>query len=212
MQFRYFVHHRLGNLMALVWFASSISNLFSASVARRIGLVKAMVFTHLPAAVILGFIPLAQAWWVLGGLMVFRAAFNSMDQAPRSAFVAAVFLPEERTAVMGTLNLVKTLGQAAGPLFTGFFMDKHNWWVVFVVGAVLKVLYDMGLLFMFMNTKVPEHGRQRRTHVTEMDVVQLMGGELMPLGQNDIDDDEDEEDHGESSERQKVQYEWSEEV
>ncbi|KAF2097093.1 MFS general substrate transporter [Rhizodiscina lignyota] len=209
-RFRYFVHHRLGNIMAAMWFASSISNLFSASVARRIGLVKAMVFTHLPGAILLGFIPLAQSWFALAVLIILRAAFNSMDQAPRSAFVAAVFLPEERTAVMGTINLVKTLGQAAGPLITGVLIDRKKWWVGFVIGAVLKVIYDIGLLAMFLKTKVPEHGRRpRQTPVTEMDVVTLMGGELLPLGQEDDDDDADE---GEPSEGSKVQYEWGEDV
>lgn len=204
--------------MALVWFTASLSNLFSAPLARRVGLVRAMVFTHLPAALFLGCIPLATTPNSIAILIVLRAAFNSMDQAPRSAFVAAVFLPEERTAVMGTINLVKTLGQSLGPLVTGVMMDRKKWWVVFVVGAVLKVLYDIGLLAMFLRTKLPEHGRRpRRTPVTEVDVGTLLGGELLPLGQDDDDDEEemDDEESGNLSAQGrsgKVQYGWSEDL
>lgn len=183
--------------MALVWFASSVCNLFSASVARRIGLVRAMVFTHLPGAIILGFIPLANSWAVMGVLIVLRSAFNSMDQAPRSAFVAAVFLPAERTAVMGTINLVKTLGQAAGPLVTGFLMQRKKWWIAFVLAAALKVVYDIGLLVMFVNTKVAEHGRQpRTTPVSDMDVGILLDEQMLPspaaFESFEVSDEEDE--------------------
>lgn len=118
-RYKWFITSRLGYSMALVWLFASVANLFSASVARRIGLVRAMVFTHLPNAIFLAFIPLAPTWWSLLMLLFLHAAFGSMDQAPREAFVAAVFLPSERTAVMGTINLVKTIAAAGGPLLTG---------------------------------------------------------------------------------------------
>lgn len=181
--------------MALVWFASSVCNLFSAPVARRLGLVRAMVFTHLPGAIALALIPLASNWFWIGLLMILRAAFNSMDQAPRSAFVAAVFLPEERTAVMGTINLVKTLGQAGGPLLTGYFIQQKKWWVTFVVAASLKVVYDLGLLFMFRNTMLAEHGRRpRQTPVSDADVGILLDETILPSPANfEVADDYDDE-------------------
>ncbi|EMC97993.1 hypothetical protein BAUCODRAFT_104938 [Baudoinia panamericana UAMH 10762] len=148
---RWFVHH-LGYAMAAVWLVASIANLFSASVARRIGLIRAMVFTHLPNAIFLAFIPLATTWWWLLILLLASSAFGSMDQAPRSAFVAAVFLPSERTVVMGTLNFVRTLASAGGPILTGYLHDQKKWGVVFVISAVLKVAYDCGLLAMFLKT------------------------------------------------------------
>lgn len=170
-RYRWFVTYRIGYAMALVWLVASVANLFSASVARRLGLVKAMVFTHLPNAIFLGLIPLAPTWrWMLAALLL-SAAFGSMDQAPRSAFVAAVFLPSERTHVMGTLNLVKTLASAGGPLLTGYLHDKKLWGPVFVISAILKISYDIGLLSMFLKTKLPEQGRRRDLqHMTIADV------------------------------------------
>lgn len=93
---------RIGYYMSAVWLVASIGNLFSASIARRLGLVRTMVLMHLPNAIFLLFIPLAPTWWIKLILLLGSAALGSVDQAPRMAFVAAVFTSEERTAVMGS--------------------------------------------------------------------------------------------------------------
>ena len=193
-RYRWFVTNRVGYAMAAVWLVASIANLFSASVARRLGLVRAMVFTHLPNAIFLAFIPLAHTWWLMLMLLLASSAFGSMDQAPRSAFVAAVFPPSERTAIMGTINLVKTLASAGGPLVTGYFQTKKMWGAVFVCSAVLKMLYDIGLLAMFLKTKLPEHGRRPRdVTFSDVDVGILLNEQLAHPDEFEGDDDEDDE-------------------
>jgi hypothetical protein len=62
-----------------------------------------------------------------------------MDQAPRSAFLSAVVLPEERTAVMGVVNVAKSLSQSAGPTVTGVLAGGGKFWVAFVVAGSLKI-------------------------------------------------------------------------
>ena len=127
-------------------------------------------------------------------LLLVSSAFGSMDQAPRSAFVAAVFRPSERTAVMGTINLVKTVASAGGPLVTGYFHDKKMWGAVFVLAGLLKVSYDVGLAVMFLKTKLPEHGRmQREVTVSDMDVGILLDEQLVHPDEFETDDEEDEE-------------------
>lgn len=79
-----------------------------------------------------------------------------MDVGPRSAFLAAVILPTERTAVMGIINVVKTASQSMGPFVTGTLITKKLFWVAFVVAGSLKVTYDLGVLIMFKNHKTPE--------------------------------------------------------
>jgi hypothetical protein len=74
---------------------------------------------------------------------------SSMDQAPRSAFLAQVVLPEERTAVMGVVNILKTLSQSAGPLVTGLLAGRDHFWVAFVVAGSMKAAYDVMLLVFF---------------------------------------------------------------
>jgi para-aminobenzoate synthetase len=72
-----------------------------------------------------------------------------MDQAPRSAFLSLIVLPEERTAVMGIVNILKTLAQSAGPSVTGILADHGRFWVAFVVAGSLKAAYDLMLLAFF---------------------------------------------------------------
>ena len=73
-----------------------------------------------------------------------------MDQAPRQAFLSAVVKPNERTAVMGIVNVVKTLAQSGGPGITGWLVGKGKFWAAFVAGASLKASYDLGMLYMFL--------------------------------------------------------------
>ncbi|KAK4935210.1 hypothetical protein LTR10_023710 [Elasticomyces elasticus] len=210
---RWFLMHRVGYVLSAVWLFSSLSNLFSAAVARRLGLVRAMVYTHLPCALFLALIPLAaKTWYLLAVLLLADGIFGSMDQAPREAFVAAVFLPRERTQAIGTLNFVRTLAASLGPMVSVYVWTKEKWWIPFELAAVLKICYDVGLLVMFLNTPLPEErrrseaengsGGQQEMSMTaaEMDVNILMdeysAQELTPPSAFDIsDDEEEEEDH-----------------
>jgi hypothetical protein len=82
-------------------------------------------------------------------LLVGRSVLNSMDQAPRSAFLSLIVLPEERTAVMGVVNILKTLAQSSGPSLTGVLAGHDRFWVAFVVAGSLKAAYDLMLLAFF---------------------------------------------------------------
>ena len=79
-----------------------------------------------------------------------------MDVAPRSAFLAAVVLPNERTAVMGFINVVKTSAQSLGPFITGLLAGHKLFWVAFVAAGSLKATYDLGMLAVFAGHKTHE--------------------------------------------------------
>jgi hypothetical protein len=72
-----------------------------------------------------------------------------MDQAPRSAFLSLVVRAEERTAVMGIVNILKTLSQSGGPWVTGVLAGRGHFWVAFVAAGSLKAAYDILLLVLF---------------------------------------------------------------
>jgi MFS family permease len=141
----------LGSLFFTTSIIQAFSVLVAASLARRIGNIKTMVFTHLPSSIslaLLGFpssLPLAMA------LLVFRASTQSMDTAPRSAFLAAIILPNERTAIMGAINVVKTGFQSLGPVVTGVLVERDLFWVAFLIAGSMKALYDLSLLAVFAN-------------------------------------------------------------
>ncbi|KAK3115508.1 hypothetical protein LTR53_005084 [Teratosphaeriaceae sp. CCFEE 6253] len=145
---------KLGTIIAAASFVSSIGNIFASSIAKRIGLVKTMVFTHLPSAIFLALFPLPSSLVLTITFLVARSSLASMDQAPRSAFLSAVVLPGERTAVMGIVNTVKTMSQSSGPLITGSLASGDHFWVAFVIAGALKASYDIGMLTMFVNTRV----------------------------------------------------------
>lgn len=111
-----------------------------------------MVFTHLPSAIFLLLLPAPSTLFMTIVLLVARSVLSSMDQAPRSAFLSAVVLPEERTAVMGIVNTVKTSSQSSGPLITGALAAEKRFWIAFVIAGSLKASYDVMMLSMFVNT------------------------------------------------------------
>jgi MFS family permease len=98
----------LGDITSASQFLCSVGAVFAGPLARRIGLINTMVFTHLPSSIASAFIPLPSSIGWTVGLLLFMAALNSMDQAPRTAFIAAVVKPEERTGVMGENSDVRT--------------------------------------------------------------------------------------------------------
>lgn len=152
----------LGTLFFTTNIIASISNLAASSLAKRIGLIKTMVFTHLPSAIFLALIPLPKQSWLAMVFLIFRSCLQNMDQAPRQAFLAQAVLPSERTAVMGVVNVVKTLSQSGGPVATGWLAGMGRFWVAFLVAGGLKAAYDLSLLKMFLGYRGREQEEEER--------------------------------------------------
>lgn len=152
----------LGTVISIAKFASSLSNVLASSISKRIGFINTMVFTHLPSAVFLAMIPAPHSMVLSVAFLVLRSTLASMDQAPRSAFLSAVVLPNERTAVMGVVNVVKTMAQSGGPLVTGVLAGEGRFWIAFVAAGALKAGYDLGLLIIFSNTKLRGNADEQR--------------------------------------------------
>ena len=159
----YFFHRKFGlseGKLGSIFFTASVlsatSNIAAAPIARRIGLIKTMVLTHVPASIALALLPVPNSAAVAVLLLAFRACTASMDQAPRQAFLAAAVLPGERTAVMGVVNVVKTLSQSTGPVVTGAFAERSLFWIAFVTAGALKLVYDVLILGMFLGYRTVE--------------------------------------------------------
>lgn len=147
----------LGTLFLVTNLLATVSNLLALPLARRLGPLKTMVFTHLPSAIFLALTPLPSpggaGTWLAMGLLSLRACTQSMDQAPRQAFLSAAVLPSERTAVLGVVNVAKTLAQAGGIGVVGV-LAEHKLWVVALSGAgALKATYDLLMLGMFLGLR-----------------------------------------------------------
>lgn len=108
-----------------------------------------MVFTHLPSAVCLSLISVPNNLPLALTFLILRACSQSMDVAPRSAFLAAALPSDKRTAIMGAVNVVKTTSQSLGPLLTGILARNNMFGVSFIIAGILKVIYDLGMLASF---------------------------------------------------------------
>ncbi|OAL07669.1 MFS transporter-like protein [Phaeosphaeriaceae sp. SRC1lsM3a] len=151
----------LGDITSASQFLCAFSAIFAGPLAKKIGLINTMVFTHLPSSIASAFIPLPSSVGYTVGLMLFRAALNSMDQAPRTAFIAAVVKPEERTGAMGITSMVRTLAMSVGPSITGLLSGGGQFWVAFLATGICRITYDLGLWVLFVNVKVDKDaGRQ----------------------------------------------------
>ena len=147
----------LGDIISISYFLSSCSTVFAGPLARHLGLINTMVFTHLPSSTAVLLFPLPRGVPMTIALFFLRTALNNMDQAPRSAFIAAVVKPEERTAVMGITSMLRTLAGTAGPSVTGILAGNDRFWIAFVAAGVLRICYDLGLFAMFVNIKLHQH-------------------------------------------------------
>lgn len=123
-----------------------------------------MVFTHLPSAIALALIPVPSILPLALVFLVLRASSQSMDVAPRSAFLAGALPADRRTAIMGTINVVKTCTQSLGPLITGVLADNRVFGLSFTIAGILKAFYDIGMLSCFAGK---DPSRQKPTPQSE---------------------------------------------
>jgi MFS family permease len=142
----------LGDVTSASYLLSSIGAIFAGPLARKIGLINTMVFTHAPSSAAVLFFPLPPYFWMSAALLLLRTGLNNMDQAPRAAFIAAVVKPQERTAVMGITSMLRTLASMVGPLVTGWLAGSKRFWIAYVVAGAFRLAYDFGLWALFVNT------------------------------------------------------------
>jgi len=157
-----------GDVLGPVFFGARVLNATSypvaAFLARRIGLVRTMVFTHLPSSLVLLALPLVPGAALAIGLFLVREALVQMDVPTRQSYVAAVTLPGERTFAMAVTGLVRNVGWAFGPAAAGITMRLLGLGAPLVVGAVLKIGYDVALFAAYRSVPAPEENPRPRSY------------------------------------------------
>jgi MFS family permease len=147
---------RLGVLFFIVRVLNGVSHLGAAWLAGKIGLVRTMVFTHLPSSLFLLLVPLAPNFTLAALLLLFREALVEMDVPTRQSYVAAVVQPHERVYASGVTNLTRTGGWAVTASLSGVLMQHVAFSAPLVLGGSMKVLYDFLLYRSFRHVKPPE--------------------------------------------------------
>ncbi len=159
----YFFFERFGVAeasIAVLFFAArllnALSHLGAAWLAARIGLVRTMVFTHIPSSLLLVTVAYAPSFPVAAVLFLLREGLVEMDVPTRQSYVLAVVRPEEATTASGVTSLVRLGAWAVGPTLAGVFMQSASLMTPLVVGAAMKIGYDLLLWRAFRGVRPPE--------------------------------------------------------
>jgi predicted MFS family arabinose efflux permease len=136
---------------------SATSQLAAPAIARRIGLLNTMVFTHIPANVCLVLAALAPTLPIALALLFVRSALSQMDVPTRTAYVMAVVTPQERPAAASYTAVPRSLAAALGPMLGGALLAAGWLSLPLVLCGVLKIGYDLTLWRSLRAVLVPEH-------------------------------------------------------
>ena len=128
---------------------AALSQLAAPLLARRIGLVNTMVFTHIPSSLFLIAAAFASSLQVALAFLLARSLLSQMDVPTRSAFVMNVVTPEERPAAASFTAVPRSLAAAASPSLTGAMFAAGAMAAPLVICGVLKIAYDLALLAAF---------------------------------------------------------------
>ena len=128
---------------------SACSQLAAGPLARRIGMVNTMVFTHIPSSLFLIGAALASNVHIALGFLLARALLSQMDVPARGAFVMSVVTPAERPAAASFTAVPRSLASALGPSLTGAMFAAGAMAAPLIACGVLKIAYDLALFAAF---------------------------------------------------------------
>ncbi len=135
---------------------SAVSYLIAVPISERFGLINTMVFTHLPANILLILVPFAPNLPVAIALLVARSALSEMDVPTRTSYVMAVVRPEERPATASITAVPRSLASSLSPLLAGYLLSISAFGWPLVFGGSLKAAYDILLLMRFRHVRPAE--------------------------------------------------------
>jgi MFS family permease len=131
----------------------------AARLGRRFGLVNTMVFTHIPSSVCLILAAFSTSLTVVLVLLLIRAALSQMDVPTRTSYVMAVVTPPERAAAASVTAVPRSLASSISPALSGALLSTPFIGLPLVICGVLKIVYDVALLYSFRHIKPPEEMR-----------------------------------------------------
>ena len=150
----------------LIFFGTGLlaasSQLASPLLARRIGLINTMVFTHIPANVFLMLAAVMPTAPLAVTFLLARMLLSQMDVPARQSYTMAMVPPEERAAAASMTNVPRSLAAAFAPLLAGAMLTTSSassiGWPL-IAGGAIKITYDLLLLWQFRSHPPPEERR-----------------------------------------------------
>jgi MFS family permease len=145
-----------GTIFFVAGTLSAFSQFLAPRLAARIGLIRTMVFTHLPANGFLIVAAIAPTPALAIGCLLMRALLSQMDVPARQAFVMAVVLPEERAAAASVTNVPRSLASAATAALAGWLLASGHLAAPLVLAGSMKATYDLLLLWRFRSVPLAD--------------------------------------------------------
>ena len=135
---------------------TAFSYIIAAKIADKIGLINTMVFTHIPSNILLILLAFAPTLEMAIGFYMIRMALSQMDVPTRQSYIVGVVEENERTASAGITNMSRNIAQAISPSITGYIIGVLSLSAPFVIGGLLKIIYDITLYINFRKIKPSE--------------------------------------------------------
>jgi MFS family permease len=151
----YWFHVRFGvepAMLGMIFFGANllaaVSALSAASLARRLGLLNTMVFTHLPSNVLLLLVPLMPNLPLAITVLLLRFSISQMDVPTRQSYTMAVVAPDERSAAAGVTAVARSVGASLSPLLAAWLLARPATSdLPFILAGAIKIIYDLLLLW-----------------------------------------------------------------
>ena len=148
------------NALGAIFFGTNLFSAFSFLaapwIARRIGLLNTMVFTHLASNLLLILVPLMPNLELTVAMLLARNLLSQLDVPTRQSYTMAVVDPDERAAAAGIMSVARNGGAALAPLFTGSVLAAPALGLPFLLAGGLKIVYDLWIFALFRHVRPPE--------------------------------------------------------
>ena len=146
----------LGFMFFLSYFFAALSFLAAPVLARYMGVVKTMAFSHGLASLIYLFLPLAPSFSIAAAMTVVRSLLAYMDNPLRSSFIMGIVRPEDRGSAAGITTLSRHVPVAVSPTLSAYLMQAFSLSVPIFIGGFLQLFHDCIFYVLFRNVKPPE--------------------------------------------------------
>jgi MFS family permease len=151
--------------LSLIFFIADIITAVSIFIApilaKRIGLLKTMVITHIPSNVFLILVPFAPTLLFAVIFLFLRQSISQMDVPTRQSYVNAIIKTEDRASTAAITNTVRTISSSISPPLATSLIEIGNFVLPFVFGGSIKIFYDVAVYFAFRKIKPPEEKEKK---------------------------------------------------
>jgi MFS family permease len=150
----------LGAMFFLSYFFAALSFLAAPIIARYLGIVRTMVFSHALASFMYLLLPLAPTFVIAGALLVVRSFLAYMDNPLRASFTMAMVQARERGSAAGVTGLARIVPFGISPTISAYLMQSFALSVPMYIGGMLQLLHDGAFYYFFRDVRPPEERKE----------------------------------------------------